>query len=89
MGKNEPSKGWFCHFDREKINTDSYTSGKSCLLCMSNWRKPLVQGKPRRHNSAKPQTSVKAATSHVMFLCVWVASSNGSPVHLILISSKI
>ena len=52
-----------CHFDKEQIRTDGYTSGDPLYsTTWNNQRKPLVQGKLERHRSAKPRMSLSAAT---------------------------
>lgn len=62
------------HLDKEKINTDSSTSGDPIYFAWNNRRKSLARGRPERHKSAKLRMSVVAALLHVWLPCTWVAS---------------
>lgn len=64
----------FCHFDKEKISTDCYTSGDPIISAWNNWMKPLKWGRLEKHKSAKAQMSVNAASLHVIIHGTWVTS---------------
>ena len=67
-----------CHFDMEKISTDSYTSGDPVCFAWTNWKKHLVWGGPECHRSAKPRKSTSAAPLHVTIHGTHVASITSS-----------
>ena len=76
-----------CHFDRKKINTDSYMSGDPVYFAWNNWRKLLMQGKMERYKSAKPWMSVSSAPLHITFhrVPLWQGSLYGLIMeHLII-----